>query len=398
MRRFYSVPLLFLFLAAVIGLFLRWQFIEPTPGINYTFFLHAHSHVMFLGWVFNVFYLSFTDYHLAGRNLRPLIRLFLLFQTLVVAMMISFPIQGYGMYSIIFSTLHTIAAMVFIVIFFRMTRGQGTASAWFARMSLFFFFLSTAGPFSLGYLMATGLGGTVWYNFSIYYYLHFQYNGFFLFGVLSLFYQLLERKNIVVNKDTARTIGRWLAIACVPAYFLSTLFADPGWFFNALGALAAVLQLLVLGILRGELKRLYPALKTTFKPIALLVLKLAFAGLVIKSLLQLFSAHPEIALLTYQLRPVVIAYLHLVLLGVITFFLLAWYVEMSYVRERPAQRAFWILFAGFIGSEICLVIMPWWRHVFGAAAFPTPAVVIFSLSVLLMSGILLFYQSSQQKS
>lgn len=397
MRKFYSVPLLFLFLSSGIGLFLRWQFIEPTPGIRYTFFLHAHSHVMFLGWVFNVLYLSFTENYLAGKNPKPFKNFFLILQTLVVAMMISFPMQGYGLYSITFSTLHTIGVIIYIIIFFRYTKGRQTVSLWFARASLFFFFISTAGPFSLGYLMANDLGGTVWYNFSIYYYLHFQYNGFFLFGILSLFYQLLEKKQVPFDRTTALTFGKWMAIACVPAYFLSTLFARPGLILNFIGAFAGVIQLAAFAVFYSKLKDIRPSLKLAFHPASYSVLKLVLIGFILKSFLQLFSAHPEIAVVAYELRPVVIAYLHLVLFGIISFFLFVWYVERKFVHEQLACMSIRLVLAGFAGSEICLVLMPWWVRLMGNN-FPSSAVMVFTFSIFLLIGAFLFYIAFLRKN
>ena len=389
MRKYYSVPLFFLFLAAGIGLFLRWQFLEPTPGVRYTYFLHAHSHVMFLGWVFNVLYLSFVDYHLPGKYVGWFTSCFFLLQALVLAMMVSFPIEGYGMYSILFTTLHTLAAIGFIIGFFRLTKGSRKVSLWLARVALLFFLFSTAGPFSLGYLMANDLGSSVWSNYSIYFYLHFQYNGFFLFGVLSLFYQLLEEKHIEFNRQRALKSGLWLAVACIPAYFLSTLFAHPGLTFNVAGALAAILQLAALVLLHLEVKRLKPALKTGFMPASYKLLQFVFFALTLKFLLQLLSAHPDIAELAYAMRPAIIAYLHLVLLGVISFFLLAWYMEMNFVEQRLATASAVVLFAGFGGSEITLVLMPWWDKVAGDH-FPDPALVIFYASVLLLASTFLF--------
>lgn len=391
MRKYYSVPLLFFVLAAGIGLFLRWQFISPTPGISYTYFLHAHSHVMFLGWIFNVLFLSFIDHHLPDRRM-PLFRnFFLLLQALVVAMMISFPIQGYGLYSIIFSTLHTLAVMLFIVLFFHLTKGGRNVSLWFARMSLFFFFLSTAGPFSLGYLMANGMGNSVWYNFSIYYYLHFQYNGFFLFGIFSLYFNLLERKQIPFHTTGALKFGKWMAAACIPAYTLSILYAQPGWLFNVIGAFAALIQLFALGWLIKQVIRQGKFLKLNLHPLVLQLLGIVLVSLVVKSLLQAASAHPVLAQLAYMLRPVVIAYLHLVLIGVISFFLLAWYVDMGFVHTSSARTALVLLLVGFIGSEISLVLMPWWSQLAGKTV--SSAVTVFAFSLLLLFGGALFYRA-----
>lgn len=388
MRNHYSVPLLFFFLAASIGLFLRWQFILPTPGVHYAWVLHAHSHVMFLGWVTNVLFLSLTASHLPQRQRGIWLRFFWGLQLFVVAMMISFPLQGYGMYSIIFTTVHTLALMFFTYIFLRQTRNDSRTSTWFARVAWIFFFISTAGPFSLGYLMANGLGQTVWSNFAIYYYLHFQYNGFFLFGIFSLFFRLLEQKQIQVNTLRIKKFGALMAIACVPAYVLSILFARPGLTFNSIGAVAGVLQIAALWLLIGEIKSLRTELRTKFSGAVYNIFALVLLGLAAKVVIQLLSAHPYVAETAYTLRPVIIAYLHLVLLGVISLFLFGWYIASGLAKPSLATLSVVTLLIGYFASEVFLVLMPWWSSVFGSAV--SSSAVIFVVSVFLLVGGLLF--------
>lgn len=391
MRKYYKVPLVFLLLAAALGLFLRWQFVAPTSGIRYTFLLHAHSHVMFLGWVFNVLYLSFLEHNIPEQRRKPSIRLFIVFQVLVMAMMISFPVQGYGLLSIVFSTLHTLGALIFIPLFFTYTKGDERVSTWFARAAWVFFFISTAGPFSLGYLMANNLGHTAWYDFSIYYYLHFQYNGFFLFGIFSMFFQMLEERGIAFPGAKSRIFGRWMAIACVPAYTLSMLFAKPGIILNIIGGAAALTQLIALIIFLGDMRDIKHLLRSNFNATTYKVFHFILYALILKFLLQLASAHPRVADLAYALRPVVMAYLHLVLVGIITFFLLVWYIEKKLVKESFAKVAILFLLTGFIFSQVCLVLSPWWSVVVGTGV--TAGSAIFAFSVLMPLGCGLFYIS-----
>ena len=355
MRNYYKIPLIFLLLASLLGLFLRWQFLTPTSGIRYSFFLHAHSHVMFLGWIFNVLYLSILEHNVSSHYHKRLLRIFFLLQTLVVAMMISFPMQGYGVFSIVFSTLHTIAALVLVPLFLIHTKRDLRVSTWFARTASVFFFISAAGPFSLGYLMANGLGQTNWYNYSVYFYLHFQYNGFFLFAIFSLYFQLLEEKKISFSYSTAKTFGKWMAIACVPAYTLSTLFARPGLTFNLIGAAAAVTQIVALTIFLADGRKMKQALRFNFSSLTYKVFRLALCALIIKCLLQLVSAHQNVADLAYYMRPVVIAYLHLVLVGIITIFLLVWYVEKKRAPLAP------LLTTVKITADFCQLAVRSWR-------------------------------------
>jgi len=395
MRKYYSIPLIFLVVAAGIGLFLRWQFISPTSGIRYTYFLHGHSHIMFLGWVFNALFLGLIEYHFTCTETRRYLAFFVVLQLLVAAMMISFPLQGYGVYSIVFSTLHTVAVMVFIPVFFRKTSGDTRTSAWFARAAWIFFFLSTAGPFFLGYLMANGLGQSVWYNFSIYYYLHFQYNGFFMFGIFSLFFQMVESKNISFSTSRAKTYGRWMAFACVPAYALSILFAKPGLIFNIIGVLAAVTQLLALICFLRDLAAIRDVFRQRFNRISLQLFYIVITALTVKCILQLVSAHPFVADMAYSLRPVIIAYLHLVLVGIISFFLFAWYLDRQLVSDRGGRWAIGLLLTGFMGSELALVFSPWWNNTAGLAL--TSVTWIFVLSVPMFVGALVFLLSFGQR-
>ena len=396
MSGYYRVPLLFFTLAAGLGLFLRWQFVMPTPGVRYTYFLHGHSHVMFLGWVFNVLYLSFVEYHIPHTERHGFLKLFLVLQILVVAMMISFPVQGYGLYSIVFSTLHTLAVLGFISAFFRRTRTDQRISTWFARTALVFFFISTAGPFSLGYLMSAQLGQTNWFNFSIYYYLHFQYNGFFLFGIFSLFFQLLETKQIEFPRSNTLSFGKLSAFACVPAYSLSILFARPGLFFNVIGALACIIQLAALSLLLRDIIRLNNEITSKLTSGTIRLFQLALLGLIVKNLLQLASALPDIAELAYSQRNIVIAYIHLVLVGVITFFLLGWYLEKNLVNRSRASISAIMLLTGFVASEVCL-ILPRSGHSLIAGA-DSIAVAIFTASILMFIGAALFFVASMRKS
>jgi hypothetical protein len=159
-------------------------------------------------------------------------------------MLVSFPLQGYGAFSITFSTLHIVGVVVFIVLFFRASKTESTTSLILAKFALLFFVLSSLGPFFLGYLKANSLDYSDLYRFSIYFYLHFQYNGFFFLGILSLLVKLFEEQ---MSNEHLQSIARGSYIligCCVPAYFLSIIWAQPSMIFNIIGFLAALLQII----------------------------------------------------------------------------------------------------------------------------------------------------------
>lgn len=389
--KFYKIPLFFLFVGSMMGLFLRWQFISPTQGINYSFLLHGHSHVMFLGWIFNVMYIAFTGNYIKESKQRFFRILFYVLQFLVVAMLISFPLQGYGFWSILFSTLHTIGAIVFSIKFFAETKNITSISLWYARTAMLFFLISTLGPFSLGYLMANGYQNQL-NLFAIYFYLHFQYNGLFLFGVISMFLNLLERRQMSFDTNRMKLAGKILICTCVPAYLLSILWAKPGYMFNVIGGLAALVQFIPLAILIGMIVKNAKPMKSLICRSNRLFLLTALIAFGLKLALQLLSAFPYIAQLTIELRPVIIAYLHLVLVNLVSLVLLVLYSE-HHVIGHHGRSILTIFFISAVGMEVCLVLTPWWHAIFGVN-FSHAAVCTFSFSVTLAFSCLLFFLSS----
>lgn len=379
MQKLYKVPLAFLFIASLLGLLLRWYFVEPISWLKFPYWLHGHSHMMFLGWVFNTIFLAFTT-NLVSTNRERYVKLFAVVQVLLLGMMFSFPLQGYGAVSIILSTLHTVSIFVFSAWIFRDTKNSSTLSIWFARKSLLFFLLSSLGPFTLGPLMASGLGQSQWYYFAVYYYLHFQYNGVFIFGIFSLIFRFLEEKNFNLDYQSSLRASRVMFWSVFPCYALSLLWAKPGMAFNVIGSLGAMLQIaaviMLIRLFRPVFKKTWSMLMRQTKPL-LVVAGLSF---VLKLLLQLLSSHQAIANLAFEVRPFTIAYLHLVLIGVVTFTLLAWYHE----REIISQKNFIgvaSLMVGYVTSELTMIAMPLTKAI-------TPF-ILFLFSAVLVTGILL---------
>lgn len=379
MKKFYNISLLFLLMGGFMGLLLRYQLLYPVKGIVYTYLLHGHSHVMFLGWVFNVLIIAFAEEFAPIKGFKPL---FWFLQICVIGMLILFPLQGYGVYSITFSALHTAGAWLFIIVFFTSTK-PSTLSVGLAKAALLFFALSTFGPVMLAYLKAHALEHSNLYRFSIYFYLHFQYNGFFVFGILSLLVKLLEGKLSSTEQRSIKRGSYTLIIACLPAFVLSMLWAEPGIVFNILGCVAAVAQLIGLYIILKTISKYLAA--QHYPSIQKLLFVLSLTALVAKSILQLISAHPVAAAFANEYRTIAIAYLHLVLVGCISIFLLAWLIHKQVVNYN--RWTIGLILAGFIGSEILLVISPWNDL--------TPNLanqLIFIFSVLMVGGISMLFK------
>ena len=102
-------------IAAIMGLVMRFNYLFSLEGINYIYLLHAHSHVAMLGWAYLMIYSLVVYFFIPkDKSTKPVYnQLFWSTQLSVIGMMISFPIQGYALFSIVFSTLHILLSYVF---------------------------------------------------------------------------------------------------------------------------------------------------------------------------------------------------------------------------------------------------------------------------------------------
>ena len=60
--------------SAVLGAFLRFLTVHPIAGFNYGHLLHTHSHLAFLGWVFNAFFAIALQWFVPPDTQRALLR------------------------------------------------------------------------------------------------------------------------------------------------------------------------------------------------------------------------------------------------------------------------------------------------------------------------------------
>ncbi|MDO8994176.1 MAG: hypothetical protein Q7U83_13975, partial [Daejeonella sp.] len=120
LSKWLSISILNLLFVAALGLILRYKIAYSLPFLDQKHILHSHSHFAFSGWITQtlmilmIFYLNKT----LGKEINNRYR-WLLYANLISSygMMISFIIQGYGLYSISFSTLNIFAFYAFAFYF-----------------------------------------------------------------------------------------------------------------------------------------------------------------------------------------------------------------------------------------------------------------------------------------
>lgn len=388
--------LLNLFIVALIGLLMRYKIGFEFPFLDQKHLQHSHSHFAFAGWISHtlmVLMVGFLEKRIEKRDKNTEHRLSRKYSLVLIAnlicaygMLIFFIIQGYGMISIFFSSSSIVVAGVFALFYFKDLRqiaDDDLSKNWF-KAALFFNLFSSLGTFALAYMMVTKNIHQNEYLASIYYYLHFQYNGWFFFacmGLLTAFLNLKSSENVFFNRTF------WLFFtACIPAYFLSTLWLDlPTWVYivTVISAFVQVYAWFRYLIIIVKTRREYLQNFPYFLRYVLLFVGFALS---IKFILQLGSTIPVLSQLAYGFRPIVIAYLHLVLLAVITLFLLFYMYATHLIHfNKPIKIGVIIFSIGVVLNEIILAIQ-------GVAAFSYTLVpfvneMLFGAALVLVLGI-----------
>jgi hypothetical protein len=385
MQRYTKIALFNLLLVAAMGVLLRYKIIYSLPFIDQKHLLHAHSHFAFAGWITHALMILLVQYlHLQQHE--PVFKKYkwIINANLFTAygMLVSFPVQGYGLVSIVFSTLSIIVSYVFAVMFWRDLDRLSTKSIghWWMKSALLFNALSSLGAFSLAFMIATKTVHQNWYLAAVYFFLHFQYNGWFFFACMGLVTaKFLCHVPVAVQKKIF-----WLfAGACIPAYILSALWLPiPSWSY-LLVVLAAFSQVAGWFLTLLQIKKQALFIRSTVAPGFRWVLLLSATALTIKLLLQLGSTIPSLSKLAFGFRPIVIGYLHLILLGVISLFIIGYMLlERNILLTAAAAKAIKIFVAGVMINELLLMIQ-------GVAAMTfTP--IPYSNELLLAAAVIIF--------
>ena len=186
-------------IAALLGLFLRYMFVNPLDGFNFRFLTHAHSHTAMLGWVYLMLY-SLIVWRFIPKPRKIYKRLFWMTEFAVIGMVLSFPFEGYAAVSISFSTLHIFCSYYFARLVWKDEAENELPERKLLKTSLLFMLLSTLGVWCLGPAVAMTGAGSPFYNIAIQFFLHFQFNGWFLLAVLAIFFKTLNKTGLTMKQ------------------------------------------------------------------------------------------------------------------------------------------------------------------------------------------------------
>ncbi len=349
------VALVNFLIATAIGALLRFAFIQEISWLYFKNFLHAHSHVAMLGWIYMALYALLIHHFLPERQQRSRAYnwLFWLTQASVVGMLTSFPVQGYGPVSIAFSTAHIILSYIFAGWFWIDLGKADTFSKKMIRTALIFMVISTFGVWLMGPIMVTSMKHSAFYYMSVQFYLHFQFNGWFIFAILALFFKQLENNHIQLPRIRLNQFFWLLVISCVLTYALAVAWAEPlvsVFVANSVGVIIQLMAIIMFVIIIWQKRH---DILMFFNKTEKFLIQIAFYSFVFKVVIQSFVAVPFVAKAAYTIRNYVIGFIHLILLGAITFYLLSNIFNKNLLSERHtlSRAGLWSIIAGFILSE-----------------------------------------------
>jgi len=308
-------------IACVFGLLMRFIYLFPLDFLNYSFLLHAHSHVAMLGWVYMIVFVLIVHFFIPKeKSLKPIYsRLFWLTEFSVIGMMLSFPIQGYALFSIVFSTMHILLSYVFCRLVWKDSLRDKSPSQRLLLVSILFMILSTFGVWCLGPAVSTLGKQSAFYQIAIQFFLHFQFNGWFLLAILALFLKQFQDKidEVKFKKFYVLMLTATLLTLAFPVRWF--IRSDVLSYINGLGVLIQFTAFIYFyKMLKPQINHFKNTLDKTTKS----VYGLALCSLFLKVGIQLLTIFPNLAQVSHQIRNFVIGFIHLTTLGIITGFLL----------------------------------------------------------------------------
>lgn len=363
LRRWYFVALGNLLTAALLGCVLRAMFVVELPFIRFKALLHAHSHVAMLGWMFMAVVVLILRYSDASYTSGRVHRWLMAAQVAVVGMLMSFPLEGYGPFSITFSSMHLLLGYVLANHLWRATSNwHARGSRALVRMALIYMAISTAGVWAVPVINANGLFGTEIYYWSIQFFLHFQFNGWLWFAALALWSRWAELQGASTPLD-GTTVRLW-GVSVLLTYALAIAWSERHPAIYLINSIGVLLQLWAGWRTGNAIRHSQQRMHKDVPLWAWRCVTYALIGMGLKVVIQTAVAVPQVATLAFTIRNYVIGFIHLNMLGALSLMFFAMALLNGWWRStRAGTRVGLTLFtAGVFLTEALLFGQgsAWW--------------------------------------
>lgn len=391
-RTWIQIALINFCVVALAGITMRYKINFALPLINQKHMLYAHSNFAFSGWVTVVLMVLMVNY-LLRQNISTGFKKYvvILIAQCVAAygMFVTFIYEGYGYFSITFSILSIIISYAFIICYWvdlDEIKDQSYTPKWF-KAALILMAIANLGEITLAYLMVNFSTVQDYYFAALYFFLHFQYNGWFLFVCFGLFFSYLYEKRFLHSIAINKNLFIIMAITVAPEYLLSILWLKLPRSLHLLANISGILQLLVL----FYFIRLFPILKKNIprkiSKTTRYLWSLAAVAFILKIILQTLSIIPFFSNYAFGYRPIVIGYLHLSFLGIISFFILGYINQiLREMNHELSKIGVFIFVFGVLLQELVLMLQG--LEVINFEPVPYANIILYYSAIIIGSGLI----------
>ena len=382
-----------LLIVSFLGVIMRYKIAFYFPFLEQKHLQEAHSHFAFYGWITNAIYLFI--YKILKQTISKK-KLTSFYNTIIInlfasyGMLFSFLYSGYYWLSIVFSTVALFCSFYFLFIFYKNYKNLETLSRiWFLGGLLFAVF-SSLGVFNLSFMKINHHISQDLYLASTYFYLHFQYNGFFIFSCIGLLINMLENIGAKLNSSEIYLTFWLLFFSCFLGFGLSVLWLElPIWLYSMI-VLSSLVQILANVKILFWVRKNWMLILEKFTPLERFILIFVGVAFFAKVLLQLASTIPAISQFAFGFRNIVIAYLHLVLLMCITGFLILKLLILKIFRlKKKFVLGIKLFLLGVFLNELVLGINGILSIKY--ISLPYSQYILFGISILIMLSLLLVF-------
>lgn len=391
-RAWLQISLINFCVVALAGITMRYKINFRLPVVNQKHLLYAHSNFAFMGWVTVVLMVLMISYLLRQNvvdNYKKYNWVLTLACFTAYGMFVAFIVQGYGYFSIAFSIASILISYFFIIFCWHdlnKVKDASRATIWF-KAALVLMAVASFGEITLAFLMINFSTVQDYYFAALYFFLHFQYNGWFLFVCFGLMFSYLFEKKFLHPTDINKHLFAIMAITVAPTYLLSILWLKLPRSLHLLANISGILQLLVL----FYFIRIFPVVKRNIPrkvtKITRYLWSMSAMAFVLKIILQTLSIVPFFSNYAFGFRPIVIGYLHLSFLVIISFFILGYINELLTEQKRSISKTGTVIFVvGVLAQE--LVLMFQGLEVLNFEALPYASILLFYAAIVIGIGLI----------
>jgi hypothetical protein len=224
-----------LVIVAVLGVLMRYKIAFSFPFLEQKYLQESHSHFAFYGWITSCIYILIVRYlQKILPDIKPKKYQILIFVNLIASfgMLGSFMYAGYFWLSVVFSSVALFTSFFWCYFLVKDLKGVKESSKKWFLAGFFFALISSLGIFALSYMMLAKRFSQDVYLASQYFYLHFQYNGFFIFSCIGLLLFSFREIGVKISEKQNKILFGLMFFGCFFGYGLSVLWMKlPLWIF-----------------------------------------------------------------------------------------------------------------------------------------------------------------------